>query len=79
MSSHPVFETPPAQCAHIDCGYHAMAKVRTKTGYANFCVVHYRKFYQDRAEESCVRLGLLTEGQCREWLRNNKFRPKTFA
>src|SRR3990167_5430647 len=65
--------TPPPRtnCAHDGCGFHAMAKIKTPTGYANLCSVHYAKFFQDQAEKKCVELGLLTTAQCREWVKKN--------
>lgn len=66
-----VFERPPVECAHIGCGFHASVRIKTKTGMANLCYQHYLKHFQDQAEEKCVELGLLTPGQCREWVKKN--------
>jgi len=71
MKETPVFEPPRVNCAHMDCGYHAMAKIKTKTGWASLCSVHYAKHFQDIAEEKCVELGLLTPSMCRDWVRAN--------
>jgi hypothetical protein len=72
-SLHGGRNAPPVSvdCAHMGCGYHAMAKIQTKTGLASLCSVHYAKHFQDIAEEKCVELGLLTPSMCRDWVRAN--------
>ena len=63
-------------CAHMECNQGAMMKIKTSTGLAKVCHKHYLQHFQDKAEENCVKLNLLTSTQCREWLRNNKLRFK---
>lgn len=65
-------ERPVFNCAHVECSFHASVRIKTKTGWANLCSKHYAQYFQDRAEEKCVELGLLTPAMCREWVMKNK-------
>lgn len=56
-------------CAHMECSYGAIAKLKTKTGWAKVCHKHYIQYFQEKAEEKCVALDLLTATQCREYFK----------
>jgi hypothetical protein len=57
------------QCAHMGCNTSAICRVKTKTGLADFCILHYEQFYTDKASATCERLGLRTTKQKRELVR----------
>lgn len=59
------------QCAHMACGVSANVKVKTPTGWANFCPHHYDVYFLDRAEETCRKLGLDTVEKKREYVRDS--------
>jgi len=59
------------QCAHMGCNISASCRVKTPTGWADFCLPHYEKFYENKCLETCDKLGLKTMVQRREWLNNN--------
>lgn len=40
------------------------------------CYVHYVSDAQQKAEQKCVELGLLTTEQCRQWLRETQLKIK---
>lgn len=75
----PEFNQPlHMDCAHMECNAHAICKIKTETGWAKVCHKHYVQHFHEKAEENCVKLGILTSTQCREWLKNHKFRFKRF-
>lgn len=45
-------------CAHQGCGYGAIARVKTPTGWANFCEPHYTAYYGRDARANFTALGL---------------------
>ena len=69
------------QCAHMGCNISAICRVKTPTGWADFCLSHYEKFYTDKAYATCEKLGLFTVEQKRAWVREqmralaSKWRP----
>lgn len=62
---------PWINCAHETCTKPAIVKLKTETGWVKLCESHYTAHFQEPAEQTCVKLGLLTPGMCREWLRAN--------
>lgn len=57
------------QCAHMACNTSAIVKIKTPTGWANFCEPHYGDYYLNQAEETCRKLGLTTTAEKRLWVR----------
>lgn len=57
-------------CANEDCPNCATARVKTPTGFANFCPTHYEKYWIDQARMFCVSRGMDTKDKqykfCRE-------------
>lgn len=80
---------PPAQapCAHETCDLSAICKVKTKTGWANFCEPHYVMHFDNEARKRFTELGLdRGANETREDHRKRvmahiraKFKPKSFA
>ena len=64
------------QCAHQECGNHAIVRERTPSGWANLCYEHMMAAANKRAKEYCESLGLKTAQDCRDWLRENKLLVK---
>ena len=64
------------QCAHMGCNTSADVRLKTPTGWADFCRRHYDDFIQDRADAHCAKLGLHTVEQKKAWLRDNKLTIK---
>jgi len=69
------------QCAHMGCNTSAICRVKTPTGWADFCMMHYERFYEEKAHATSDRLGLFTVEQKRAWVREQmrtlagKWRP----
>ena len=57
-------------CAQEECGISAVCRVKTPTGFANFCLEHYDEYFAKQAAIYCGSRGLdTTEKQykfCRE-------------
>lgn len=70
---------PPINCAFEGCGYHAVAKVKAPTGWANLCSVHYKNHFHAIAVKNCKSMGLNSTGDCRRWFKENGLKLKRFA
>lgn len=46
------------QCAFEACNKHAPIKVKTGTGWANFCDAHYDEYYRSKAVSSLPKWGM---------------------
>jgi hypothetical protein len=46
------------QCAHATCTIPAACKVKTRTGWANFCLPHYERYHEDIALAGLAEKGL---------------------
>lgn len=49
---------PFVDCAHANCSLRAIAKIKTKTGWANLCEPHYVRYFDDLAHEGLAAKGL---------------------
>lgn len=58
-------------CAYEDCGIGALARVKTVTGWANFCAEHYEKYFSDEAKHYCLTRGLDTVEKQYKFVRAN--------
>jgi len=47
----------PVQCAHEDCPDDATIRVKTRTGWANFCRAHYASYHTLEAARATVHIG----------------------
>ena len=65
----PYAERERVKCCYDVCNRSAVLKVRTPTGWANLCMIHYDEHHQRQADETCRALGLQTVQQKREWVR----------
>jgi hypothetical protein len=70
---------PPTPCAHEGCGFHAIAKVKTVTGWAAFCSKHYQNHFHVIAVKNCKSMGLGSTGDCRRWFKENGLKLKRFV
>jgi len=62
-------DAPRCMCAYFGCEKRAICKVKVSTtAWSNFCYHHYLVYHQDRAEETCERLGLKTTAEKRAWI-----------
>lgn len=52
-------ERPVVHCAHETCDVPARCRVKTPTGWADFCEPHYLRFHDDQARARCKERGLL--------------------
>lgn len=60
------------ECAHApQCTAPAILRLRTKTGWANFCYQHYIAFHTREAEAKCLDAGLETTAQRRAFCLTN--------
>ena len=76
----PVTEYNPApQCAYDGCGFSSYVRIKTKTGWANLCPLHYDQHFKRQADETCKRLGLKTPAEMREWVKKNNKGLKRFS
>lgn len=50
---------PFVHCAHETCDIPAKCRVKTPTGWADFCEPHYVRFHDDQARKRCAEAGLL--------------------
>ena len=57
----------PVQCAHENCTTPSLVYIKTATGMANLCPMHYGDHYTRKANETCKSLNLHTTEQRREW------------
>ena len=49
-----------AHCAHDDCSFKAIARIKTPTGMADFCLAHYDAYWSKVAADWCAERGLDT-------------------
>lgn len=56
----PAYEAPReiVQCAHEVCSVPAVCKVKTPTGWANFCMPHYERYHEAGALKGLAEKGL---------------------
>jgi hypothetical protein len=47
----------PVQCAHEDCGSDATIRLKTRTGWANFCRGHYDAYWTLEAAHATAHIG----------------------
>jgi hypothetical protein len=47
----------PVQCAHEDCQSDATIRVKTRTGWANFCRAHYVAYHTLEAAQATAHIG----------------------
>lgn len=58
-------------CCREPCRLSAKTKVKTPTGWANFCLEHYHEYYTRQSEEYCNALGLDTTEKRIAWLKQH--------
>jgi hypothetical protein len=56
--SQPISQREIVQCAHEVCSVPAVCRVKTLTGWANFCLPHYERYHCDLAHEGLESKGL---------------------
>lgn len=49
---------PAVNCAYANCQTPAMCRIKTKTGWANFCDYHYNRHFTDQAHANLDKYGL---------------------
>lgn len=62
-------EPDRVKCCHDTCFRSSKLKVRTPTGWANFCDEHYELYFKDQAKKNCEALNLKTTAEKRAWLK----------
>ena len=60
-------ENPIVECAHAECNFPAMARIKVRTGMANLCRMHYDRHFQVLADSANRERGLTTVDQMRAW------------
>ena len=58
---------PPLPCAHEECRHPAIVNIKTKTGMALLCRLHYDQHYTKQANETCAQLNLGTVEEKRNY------------